>query len=288
MKKIKKIIAGSLMALSISNGSHVKGINKNAVIGSIGAVGAVATILLGRSGIQNGTFLNSNSNLFYKKYSDSEAEKCENEILENNKNISRINLNDQNAKMNLSGFIYKPNGINEKNIKKVILVFGGNSELACKSLKYAVDRDEVNKKDAIFISFDYPTYRNSKGPKLSEKVMEKYADLIYQYAIQKYCNADIFSYGYCLGGYASSHLGKYEKVKILKCWSPVNFKAAVNGLTGFKWLGDLACYWGFEGQKFNSIKNIKESHENCKVYLFSGSCQNGDFLSLEMSVLDGK
>ena len=118
--------------------------------------------------------------------------------------------------------------------------------------------------------------------------MKQCADLIYQCVTKKYCNAEISSYGYSLGGYAASYLGKYEKVKELKLWSPVNFEAAVNGLTGYKWLGTLASYWGLGGQHFNSIENIKKSHENCKVSLFSGSCENGDFLSLEMSVLDGK
>ena len=311
MKKIKKILAGVLTALSFSGGVKASGkkefegknttqtntINeassdsksiKGKVIGAaIGVATLGATYGLGREGIYNGLFMNSNKNLFYTKYSSDEIERKEAELLNRHEDFKRIELKTNWG--NLKGFSHFPKN---KNVNKIILVCGGNSEISSVSVKYAFERSpEEDQKNAAFICFDYPTYGRSEGPTLSQKVMQQYAEAVLGYAKglkdNQYKNAEICAYGYSLGGYPASYLSIFEEVKEVNLWSPVQWEGAVQGLTGMRWLGTLGRYWEFCGAKFDSIENIKNSHENCKINLFSGSRAAGDFLSLETTVFKG-
>ena len=311
MKKIKKILAGVLTALSFSGGVKASGkkefegknttqtntINeassdsksiKGKVIGAaIGVATLGATYGLGREGIYNGLFMNSNKNLFYTKYSSDEIERKEAELLNRHEDFKRIELKTNWG--NLKGFSHFPEN---KNVNKIILVCGGNSEISSVSVKYAFERSpKADQENAAFICFDYPTYGKSEGPTLSQKVMQQYAEAVLGYAKglkdNQYKNAEICAYGYSLGGYPASYLSIFEEVKEVNLWSPVQWEGAVQGLTGMRWLGTLGRYWEFCGAKFDSIENIKNSHENCKINLFSGSRAAGDFLSLETTVFKG-
>ena len=82
-------------------------------------------------------------------------------------------------------------------------------------------------------------------------------------------------------------MSKFKDVKEVNLWSPVQWEGAVQGLTGIRKLGWLGRIWAFGGAEFDSIENIKNSHENCKINLFSGSRAAGDFLSLETTVFKG-
>ena len=305
MKKIKKILAGVLTALSFSGGVKASGKKefesgitqtnevssssksiKGKVIGAaIGVATLGATYGLGREGIYNGLFMNSNKNLFHTKYSSDEIEKEEKKLLNEHKGFKRIELKTNLG--NLKGFSHFPKN---KNVNKIILVCGGNSEISSVSVKYAFERSpKADQENAAFICFDYPTYGRSTGPTLSQKVMQQYAEAVLGYAKElKNCeNAEISVYGYSLGGYPASYLSKFKDVKEVNLWSPVQWEGAVQGLTGMRWLGTLGRYWEFCGAKFDSIENIKNSHENCKINLFSGSHAAGDFLSLETTVFKG-
>ncbi len=105
MKKIKKILAGVLTALSFSGGVKASGkkefegknttqtntINeassdsksiKGKFIDPAICVAILAVIYgLGREGIYNGLFMNSNKNLFHTKYSSDEIEKRRKKII---------------------------------------------------------------------------------------------------------------------------------------------------------------------------------------------------------------
>ena len=145
MKKIKKILAGVLTALSFSGGVKASGKKefesgitqtnevssssksiKGKVIGAtIGVVTLGATYGLGREGIYNGLFMNSNKNLFHTKYSSDEIEKEEKKLLNEHKGFKRIELKTNWG--NLKGFSHFPEN---KNVNKIILVCGGNSEIS--------------------------------------------------------------------------------------------------------------------------------------------------------------
>ena len=305
MKKIKKILAGVLTALSFSGGVKASGKKefesgitqtnevssssksiKGKVIGAaIGVATLGATYGLGREGIYNGLFMNSNKNLFHTKYSSDEIEKEEKKLLNEHKGFKRIELKTNLG--NLKGFSHFPKN---KNVNKIILVCGGNSEISSVSVKYAFERSpKADQENAAFICFDYPTYGRSTGPTLSQKVMQQYAEAVLGYAKElKNCeNAEISVYGYSLGGYPASYLSKFKDVKEVNLWSPVQWEGAVQGLTGIRKLGWLGRIWAFGGAEFDSIENIKNSHENCKINLFSGSHAAGDFLSLETTVFKG-
>lgn len=322
MKKFKKILAGSLTALSIAGNfrAHARdkiqdskiinaqslnlssnknkfldfvGNNKGKIIGVTAGVATLGTTYgLGREGIYNGLLPGSNKVLYYRVYSDAEIEDREKKAVQDG--FKRIELKtDWGA--TLRGFARFPENIDKKNVKKIILVFGGNSELSCISVKYATSRAaEEDKKNAVFVCFDYPTYGKSEGPTLSQKVLQKYAKSVLEYAKElkkSYKDAKISTHGYSLGGYSASYLSKEKEVKEVCLWSPVVWDAAVQGITGHRWLGVLGRYWAFGGAEFDSIENIKNSHENCKINLFSGSLTGGqgkDFLSLETSVFKGK
>ena len=322
MKKFKKILAGSLTALSFAGNfrAHAKDKiqdskiineqplnlsdsknknkfldfvknNKGKIIGVTAGVAALGTTYgLGREGIYNGLFPGSNKVLYYRVYSDAEIEKREKKAIQ--KGLERIELKtDWGA--TLRGFARFPKNIDKKDVKKIILVFGGNAELSCVSVDYASRRAaEDDKKNAVFVCFDYPTYGKSEGPTLSQKVLQKYAESVLSYANKlksnEYVNSEISTYGYSLGGYSASYLSKEKEVKEVSLWSPVVWNAAVQGLTGMRWLGTLGRYLAFGGAEFDFIENIKNSHENCKINLFSGSLAAGDFLSLETSVFEGK
>ena len=308
MKKIKKILAGVLTALSFAGGVKASGKKefesgitqtnrissssksiKGKVIGAaIGVATLGATYGLGREGIYNGLFMNSNKNLFYTKYSSDEIEKKEAELLNRHEDFKRIELKTNWG--NLKGFSHFPKN---KNVNKIILVCGGNSEISSVSIKYAFDRSsKEDQENAAFICFDYPTYGKSEGPTLSQKVMQQYAEAVLEYAKglkdNQYKNAKICAYGYSLGGYPASYLSKFEDVKEVNLWSPIQWDGAVQGLSGFRKLGWVGRAWAFGLAKFDSIENIKNSHENCKINLFSGSRAAGDFLSLETTVFKGK
>ena len=261
---------------------------KGKVIGAaIGVATLGATYGLGREGIYNGLFMNSNKNLFHTKYSSDEIEKEEKNLLNEHKGFKRIEL--KTGLGTLKGFSHFPEN---KNVNKIILVCGGNSEISSVSVKYAFERSpEEDQKNAAFICFDYPTYGRSEGPTLSQKVMQQYAEAVLGYAKglkdNQYKNAEICAYGYSLGGYPASYLSKFKDVKEVNLWSPVQWEGAVQGLTGIRKLGWLGRIWAFGGAEFDSIENIKNSHENCKINLFSGSRAAGDFLSLETTVFKG-
>ena len=308
MKKIKKTLARVLTALSFSGGVKASGKKefesgitqtnrvssssksiKGKVIGAaIGVATLGATYGLGREGIYNGLFMNSNKNLFHTKYSSDEIEKEEKKLLNEHKGFKHIELKTDLG--TLKGFSHFPEN---KNVNKIILVCGGNSEISSISVKYAFERSpEEDQKNAAFICFDYPTYGRSEGPTLSQKVMQQYAEAVLEYAKglkdNQYKNAEICAYGYSLGGYPASYLSKFKDVKEVNLWSPVQWESAVQGLTGIRKLGWLGRIWAFGGAEFDSIENIKNSHENCKINLFSGSRAAGDFLSLETTVFKGK
>ena len=306
VKKIKKILAGVLTALSFSGGVKASGKKefengitqtnrassdsksiKGKVIGAaIGVATLGATYGLGREGIYNGLFMNSNKNLFHTSYSTDKIEEKENKAL--NLGFERIELKTNWG--NLKGFSHFPKN---KNVNKIILVCGGNSEISSVSVKYAFERSpKADQENAAFICFDYPTYGKSEGPTLSQKVMQQYAEAVLGYAKglkdNQYKSAKICAYGYSLGGYPASYLSKFKDVKEVNLWSPVQWEGAVQGITGMRWLGTLGRYWAFGGAKFDSIENIKNSHKNCKISLFSGSRAAGDFLSLETTVFKGE
>ena len=325
MKKLRKILAGTLTALSFASGTRAsesgtraseKGkiqnskvinskslnlSNKNKVLNFVknnkdkfigitaGAI-ALGTIYgLGREGIYNGLFPGSRKSLYFRTHNDAQIDYAEQEAIKNG--LKHIELKTDFGV--LRGFACVPKNMNNEDIKKIVLVFGGNGHLACHAVGSAYyGSAKEDKKNTIFVCLDYPTYGKSEGPTLSQKVMQQYAKYCLDYAKKlkddKYQNAEISTYGYSLGGYPASYLSKEKEVKEVKLWSPIQWDSAVQGLTNYRWLGLVGRLLAFSLAEFDSIENIKNSHENCKINLFSGSRAAGDFLSLETTVFKGE
>ena len=317
MKKIKRILAGVLTYLSFTGGTRAlekdkiqnskvidsKSLNlssknqfsnflknnKGKIIGITAGAAALGTIYgLGREGVYNALFPGSHKSLYYRDYTDVQIDYAEQKAIKNG--LKHIEFKTDFGI--LRGFACVPENINNEDIKKIVLVFGGNGHLACHAVNSAQSRSaKKDKENTIFVCFDYPTYGKSEGPTLSQKVMQKYAKYCLDYAKkikERYKNAEISTYGFSLGGYPASYLSKEKDVKEVKLWSPIQWDAAVQGLTGLRGLGVFGRILGFFGSNFDSIENIKNSHENCKINLFSGSRAEGDFLSLETTVFKGE
>ena len=325
MKKLRKILAGTLTALSFASGTRAsesgtraseKGkiqnskvinskslnlSNKNKVLNFVknnkgkfigitaGAI-ALGTIYgLGREGIYNGLFPGSRKSLYFRAHNDAQIDYAEQEAIKNG--LKHIELKTDFGV--LRGFACVPENINNEDIKKIVLVFGGNGHLACHAVDSAYyGSAKEDKKNTIFVCLDYPTYGKSEGPTLSQKVMQQYAKYCLSYAKnlknEEYKNAEICAYGFSLGGYPASYLSKEKDVKEVKLWSPIQWDGAVQGLTNHRWLGFVGRLLAFSLAEFDSIENIKNSHENCKINLFSGSRAAYDFLSLETTVFKGE
>ena len=314
MKKIKKALAVTLTALSFAGNVNARGKNeiqntqvvdtksqsysnrKNKILnflknnkGKIIGITATAAVLstiygLGREGIYNGLFPASNKSLYYRNYTDADIDSKEQKALD--KGLKKVELNTNFG--TLRGFAHFPENLSE--INKIVLVFSGNGGLACDSVNDALNGGD-DKKNTVFVCFDYPTYGKSEGPTLSQKVLKKYAEECLKYAKNLkekngYKNARIATYGFSLGGFSASYLSKDKSVEEVRLWSPINWDSAVQGLFGPRWLGVVVRYLMLGGANFDSIENIKNSHKNCKIKLFSGSCAAGDFLSSEINVLN--
>lgn len=222
--------------------------------------------------------------------------------------------NEKNSGLDtLHGYIYddiayrngkiSEDNVNENNkVKKIIIVFGGTSSLGFKTLDRLIFPDDHGTnysknpsnavRDAVVICVDYPSYDESKGkrPK-NEKTLQKFAERVLKYVTdelqKKYPNARYIEVdGYSLGGYPSSWVSKYKCVKQLNIWSPVQIKSAVSYFGFPRLVGAFFSWLAFENSDFDSIKNIKNSHKDCKINLFSGMDAEGDFLSIEHSVLE--
>ena len=318
MKKLRKILAGTLTALSFASSTRasekgkiqnsevidskslnlsnknkflnfVKN-NKGKIIGIPAVFAALGIIYgLGREGIYNGLFPGSHKSLYYRDYTDVQIDEAEQKAIENG--LKHIEFKTDFGI--LRGFAHVPENTNNEDIKKIVLVFGGQSDLACHAVDSAFFGSAVeDMENTIFLSFDYPTYGKSEGPTLSQKVMQQYAEYCLSYAKklknEEYKNAEICAYGFSLGGYPASYLSKEKDVKEVKLWSPIQWDGAVQGLINHRWLGWVGRAWAFGLAKFDSIENIKNSHENCKINLFSGSRAAHDFLSLETTVFKGE
>ena len=318
MKKLRKILAGTLTALSFASSTRasekgkiqnskvidskslnlsnknkflnfVKN-NKGKIIGITAGAAALGTIYsLGREGIYNGLFPGSRKSLYFRVHNDAQIDYAEQKAIKNG--LKHIEFKTDFGI--LRGFAHVPENTNNEDIKKIVLVFGGQSDLACHAVDSAFFGSAVeDMENTIFLSFDYPTYGKSEGPTLSQKVMQQYAEYCLSYAKklknEEYKNAEICAYGFSLGGYPASYLSKEEEVKEVNLWSPIQWDGAVQGLINHRWLGWVGRAWAFGLAKFDSIENIKNSHENCKINLFSGSRAAGDFLSLETTVFEGE
>lgn len=311
MKKIKRILIGSLTALSFVGGFKTKArnnntqnfqttsdnfLNKNNIIrAAVGGATLGSIYHFGGEGIYNALFMNSNKNLYYKSYKKTEINKKEEELLQKRSNQGFERIEYKTDFGVLHGFARFPKNINKQDVRKIILVCGSTSELSCVSIKFAIDRSKKeDQKNSVFICFDYPTYAKSEGPKLNQKVMQRYAESVLDYAKKlknnEYKNVEFSVYGYSLGGIPASYLTTKKEFDIREAsfWSPAQFDGAAQGITGLRCLGILGRYWKFNGEAIDSIEDIKNSHENCKINLFSGSLDSGDFLSLETTVLKTK
>jgi len=204
----------------------------------------------------------------------------------------------------LHGYLYDDSAYNKSNekIDKIIIVFGGTSSLGFNALDRLAFPDDHGSnysekssgavKNAVVICVDYPSYDESEGKRPEdEKTLQKYAERVLKYATElqsKYNAKNIEVYGYSLGGYSASWVSQFESVKQVNLWSPVQLNAAVSYFKFPRFMGKFFGWLAFHSSEFDSIKNIKNSHKNCKINLFSGMDAEGDFLSIEHSVLEGK
>lgn len=361
MKKIKKILAGTLTALSFAGGTraHEKdktqinnentvsdsvglaktekvkdGINKadksvtteiingikaykNPIIGSIlGGTGLFLAAETIKEIARNGLFEGSRQNWLarYNYGSRYLYVDPKNKFWQVKKEYDRENRYKEfyleNAKDSglgkLHGYLYDDANYNKNDakIEKIIIVFGGTSSLGFNALdrlafpddhgaSYSENSSDAVKNSAV-ICVDYPSYDESEGKRPEdEKTLQKYAERVLKYATdelqKKYSNAkNIEVYGYSLGGYSASWVSKFESVKQVNLWSPVQLNSAVSYFNLPRFMGKFFAWLAFHSSEFDSIKNIKNSHKNCKINLFSGMDAEGDFLSIEHSVLEDK
>lgn len=207
----------------------------------------------------------------------------------------------------LHGYLYDDSVFNsekDRKVEKIIIVFGGTSSLGFNALdrlafpddhgaSYSENSSDAVKNSAV-ICVDYPSYDESEGKRPEdEKTLQKYAERVLKYATdelqKKYSNAkNIEVYGYSLGGYSASWVSQFKSVKKVNLWSPVQLNSAVSYFNLPRFMGKFFAWLAFHSSEFDSIKNIKRSHKNCKINLFSGMDAEGDFLSIEHSVLEGK
>ena len=361
MKKIKKILAGTLTALSFAGGTraHEKdktqinnentvsdsvglaktekvkdGINKadksvtteiingikaykNPIIGSIlGGTSLFLTAETIKEIARNGLFEGSRQNwlarynygsryLYVDPKNKFWREKKEYDKTNRYKEFYLENAKDSGLGK-LHGYLYDDANYNKNDakIEKIIIVFGGTSSLGFNALdrlafpddhgaSYSENSSDAVKNSAV-ICVDYPSYDESEGKRPEdEKTLQKYAERVLKYATdelqKKYSNAkNIEVYGYSLGGYSASWVSKFESVKQVNLWSPVQLNSAVSYFNLPRFMGKFFAWLAFHSSEFDSIKNIKNSHKNCKINLFSGMDAEGDFLSIEHSVLEGK
>ena len=361
MRKIKKILAGTLTALSFAGGTRahekdktqinnentvsdsvglaktekvkdginkadksvtteiingIKAYKKPIIGGALGATGVFGTFQIFKEIARNGLFEGSRQNwlarynygsryLYVDPKNKFWREKKEYDKTNRYKEFYLENAKDSGLGK-LHGYLYDDANYNKNDakIEKIIIVFGGTSSLGFNALdrlafpddhgaSYSENSSDAVKNSAV-ICVDYPSYDESEGKRPEdEKTLQKYAERVLKYATdelqKKYSNAkNIEVYGYSLGGYSASWVSKFESVKQVNLWSPVQLNSAVSYFNLPRFMGKFFAWLAFHSSEFDSIKNIKNSHKNCKINLFSGMDAEGDFLSIEHSVLEGK
>lgn len=362
MEKFKKVLAGTLTALSFAGGTRARGKDKTQINnentvsnsvglektekvqdninkadksvttkiingikaykkpiigGALGATGMFGTIQIFKEIARNGLFEGSRQNWlarynygsrylyvdpknkFWQVKKEYDREKRYKEFYLENEKDSGLGK--------LHGYLYDDSVFNsekDRKVEKIIIVFGGTSSLGFNALdrlafpddrgaNYSENSSDAVKNSAV-ICVDYPSYDESEGKRPEdEKTLQKYAERVLKYATdelqKKYSNAkNIEVYGYSLGGYSASWVSKFESVKQVNLWSPVQLNSAVSYFNLPRFMGKFFAWLAFHSSEFDSIKNIKNSHKNCKINLFSGMDAEGDFLSIEHSILEGK
>ncbi len=294
----------------------IKDYKKPIIAATLGGAGLFLTLQLIKEIARNGLFEGSTKNWIARYdfggryiYVDPEnnfwKEKKKYDIENRYKEFYLENSKDSGLGK-LHGYLYDDSAYNKNDakIEKIIIVFGGTSSLGFNALdrlafpddhgaSYSKNSSNAVKNSAV-ICVDYPSYDESEGKRPEdEKTLQKYAERVLKYATdelqKKYSNAkDIEVYGYSLGGYSASWVSKFESVKQVNLWSPVQLDSAVSYFNFPRIMGKFFGWLAFHSSEFDSIKNIKNSHKNCKINLFSGMDAEGDFLSIEHSVLENK
>ena len=294
----------------------IKDYKKPIIAGALGATGVFGTLQILKEIARNGLFEGSRQNWLarydygsYYLYVDPE-----NKFWQEKKKYDKENRYKEfyleNAKDSglgkLHGYLYDDSTYNknDEKIDKIIIIFGGTSSLGFNALdrlafpddhgaSYSENSSDAVKNSAV-ICVDYPSYDESEGKRPEdEKTLQKYAERVLKYATdelqKKYSNAkNIEVYGYSLGGYSASWVSQFKSVKQVNLWSPIQLNSAVSYFHFPRIMGKILGVCVFHRSEFDSIKNIKNSHKNCKINLFSGMDAEGDFLSIEHSVLEGK
>ena len=295
----------------------IKDYKKTIIAATLGGAGVFLTLQLIKEIARNGLFEGSTKNWIARYdfggryiYVDPEnnfwKEKKKYDIENRYKEFYLENSKDSGLGK-LHGYLYDDSVFNsekDRKVEKIIIVFGGTSSLGFNALDRLAFPDDhgasysKNSSDAVknsvVICVDYPSYDESEGKRPEdEKTLQKYAERVLKYATdelqKKYSNAkDIEVYGYSLGGYSASWVSKFKSVKQVNLWSPVQLDSAVSYFNFPRIMGKFFGWLAFHSSEFDSIKNIKNSHKNCKINLFSGMDAEGDFLSIEHSVLENK
>lgn len=163
-----------------------------------------------------------------------------------------------------------------KDCKGIVICFGGNGD-------NAIGAKPIDVQNKLVLALDLPGYGFSEQKWKNDKILQNYAYQCLKCAINfskiltGKDNLPVTVSGWSLGGYAATYLTQFEEVKKCILYAPV----VLSKVNPFVRLVRPIVF----GYDLDSIENLKNSNENCKIFLTSGTLKKGDFLSLESTVL---
>lgn len=174
--------------------------------------------------------------------------------------------------------VYNDENLKEKlkDCKEIVICFGGNAENAI-----SVKPSDVQNK--LVLALDLPGYGFSEQKWKNDKILQNYAHQCLECArifskILTGRDIPVTTSGWSLGGYAATYLTQFDDVKKCILYAPIVLSK--HPAVSFPLVRPVVF-----GYDLDSIENLKNSNQYCKIFLASGTLNRGDFLSLEQTVL---
>ncbi len=174
--------------------------------------------------------------------------------------------------------VYNNENLKKKlqNCKEIVICFGGNAA-------NAISAEPSDVQDKLVLALDLPGYGLSEQKWKNDKILQNYAYQCLECAIifsKILTGKDIpvTTSGWSLGGYAATWLTQFSDVKKCILYAPIVLSK--HPAVSFPLVRPVVF-----GYDLDSIENLKNSNQYCKIFLTSGTLAMGDFLSLERTVL---
>lgn len=183
------------------------------------------------------------------------------------------------ANKNAYESVYNNKDLKEKlkDCKEIVICFGGNGS-------NAIDAEPDFVRNKLVLAIDLPGYGFSEQKWKNDKILQNYAHQCLECArsfskiLTGEDNLPVTVSGWSLGGYAATWLTQYAPVKECILYAPIVLSK--HPAVSFPLVRPVVF-----GYDLNSIENLKNSNQNCKIFLASGTLALGDSLSLERTVL---